>query len=551
MEPHSDSIAPTEIPRRFTLAGVEVEPEAGRIGGRHIDPKAMGVLVHLVQRAQHTVAINELLDVVWPRASVHDNVVHRAVSRLRRALRDRAGSPTFIETVPRRGYRLIVASRTDDSAPYRSEQPKSVLGGALEHPSKRSIAVAPFEFGARVAQYSGLAFAEALADALGPTHWQVVGPERVASVATRVSDSIEAGVALGVGYLLTGRAVREGRNLALAARMCCCPTGVQIWTGHWSGPPGEFQRMRAKLVRAIAQAAYGRAVRNERLRHRGTGEEESSPWWLLYRAGEVELGAQRIALGRRALALDPDFAPAHALLASTLAHPGLRGSKRRRQRESKPLDRHHLDRALQLAPDDFEVLRECSMAARFHGDLDLSLTLARRAYAISPLAADVLGTALINTGQVAEGLTLLEEAAQEPWELLGDGIGFWASGGHPKIRLAHAYCRLGRFADALQVCNDFHSLHPYAYDLWMKVLKVNLLAQIGRIQEAKNLYSELSEALSHWQIDDFEQLYADMAGCPDPQSRPADLGRYVDGLRRVLPGNGCSAAVSDETMPPS
>jgi DNA-binding winged helix-turn-helix (wHTH) protein/tetratricopeptide (TPR) repeat protein len=544
MGPHSDSMAPDEMPRCFSLAGVDVEPDAGRIGGRHIDPKAMGVLVHLVHRAQQTVPINEILDVVWPRASVHDNVVHRAVSRLRRALEISSGASKCIETVPRRGYRLVAPVGSGAAEP--SLHPAGV---AVAPASERTLAIAPFQNRGRVAENLGPELAEALAAALGSTDWEVFDPQRVATVTSRMADPVEVGAALGTRYLLTGTVGRAGGSLRLTARLCYCPTGVQVWTGRWSGTPKEFQQRRSILVRAMAQAVLGRAVRNERIRRPGTLDGESNPWWLLYRAGDIEDFPQRIVLLRRALALDPDFALAHAMLAAALALPRHRGRKREEQRRRLVSDRRHLERALQLAPDDFLVLRECSAAARYFGDPELSLELARRAHAISGLAADVLGIALLNLGHAEEGLALLEEMAREPWELLGDGVSFWATGGHPKIRLAHAYCRIGRFADALQVCNDFLAMRP-ATPL-MVLLKVNLLAQLGRTSQARVLFGELSGWLADWQVDDFEEMYASMAGHPDPQWRPADLGRYVDGLRRVLPNHGCSAAVSDETMTPS
>ena len=50
-----------------------------------------------------------ILRAVWPDTFVSDDVLTRSVSELRRALDDDSRSPRFIETIPKRGYRLVAA----------------------------------------------------------------------------------------------------------------------------------------------------------------------------------------------------------------------------------------------------------------------------------------------------------------------------------------------------------------------------------------------------------------------------------------------------------
>ncbi len=95
----------------FRLAGHEVRPSllevetAGAV--RTLEPKVMGVLCHLVQRAGEAVSRSELLDVGWAETVVGDEVLTRCVSELRKAFGDDARAPTVIGTVPRIGYRLL------------------------------------------------------------------------------------------------------------------------------------------------------------------------------------------------------------------------------------------------------------------------------------------------------------------------------------------------------------------------------------------------------------------------------------------------------------
>jgi TolB-like protein/DNA-binding winged helix-turn-helix (wHTH) protein/Tfp pilus assembly protein PilF len=65
------------------------------------------VLVHLAQRAGQVVSRDELLSAVWPGVVVGDDALTQAVIKLRKALGDDARRPEYIETLAKRGYRLI------------------------------------------------------------------------------------------------------------------------------------------------------------------------------------------------------------------------------------------------------------------------------------------------------------------------------------------------------------------------------------------------------------------------------------------------------------
>jgi DNA-binding winged helix-turn-helix (wHTH) protein len=70
-------------------------------------PKALDLLVELVRHAGRLVTRRELLARVWPDASVEEGIVTVYVSGLRKALEDDERTATYIETVPRSGYRFV------------------------------------------------------------------------------------------------------------------------------------------------------------------------------------------------------------------------------------------------------------------------------------------------------------------------------------------------------------------------------------------------------------------------------------------------------------
>lgn len=76
-------------------------------------PKAYAVLRHLAERPGRLVTKDELLDAVWPGTHVSDGVLKVCVRELRQALGDTAKTPSFIETLHRRGYRFVGEVQTD------------------------------------------------------------------------------------------------------------------------------------------------------------------------------------------------------------------------------------------------------------------------------------------------------------------------------------------------------------------------------------------------------------------------------------------------------
>jgi len=74
-----------------------------------LSPKAFDVLATFVQHQGRLLTKDELLARVWPESFVEDGILTVHVSALRRALGDETRPPSYIETVPRSGYRFIAA----------------------------------------------------------------------------------------------------------------------------------------------------------------------------------------------------------------------------------------------------------------------------------------------------------------------------------------------------------------------------------------------------------------------------------------------------------
>jgi len=96
-----------------------------------LDPKAMQVLSFLAEHPQEVVTKEDLTTTVWDGAFVSDEVLTTAVWGLRKALGDDAKEPRYIQTVPRKGYRLIFAGESGyhsrEPLPWKKSSPSAVL----------------------------------------------------------------------------------------------------------------------------------------------------------------------------------------------------------------------------------------------------------------------------------------------------------------------------------------------------------------------------------------------------------------------------------------
>src|SRR5215472_10140084 len=95
-----------------------------------LEPRTMRVLVCLAERDGDIVGVNELLDTVWKDLVVTQYSVYQAVAVLRRALGDDPRDPTYIASVPRRGYRLVAPIEAEEPVP--EQEPVSKQEPVLE-----------------------------------------------------------------------------------------------------------------------------------------------------------------------------------------------------------------------------------------------------------------------------------------------------------------------------------------------------------------------------------------------------------------------------------
>jgi DNA-binding winged helix-turn-helix (wHTH) protein len=104
----------------FFVGAVRVTPMLNQIAGAHatvqVEPRVMAVLVALAARPGEVIPRGALLEAGWPGTASSDEGLTKAVSLLRQALGDTPASASVIQTIPKRGYRLVAPVRPADPA---------------------------------------------------------------------------------------------------------------------------------------------------------------------------------------------------------------------------------------------------------------------------------------------------------------------------------------------------------------------------------------------------------------------------------------------------
>jgi DNA-binding winged helix-turn-helix (wHTH) protein/TolB-like protein len=132
MNPKSESPAPFRLrdrlvtPQRNSITGPE--------GETGVEPKIMAVLCVLASEPGRVFTRSELIDQVWGTEYGADESLTRAISHLRKALGDTRSEPMVIETISKRGYRLLPSASqaqpdTDLASPPRSRRALIVAAG--------------------------------------------------------------------------------------------------------------------------------------------------------------------------------------------------------------------------------------------------------------------------------------------------------------------------------------------------------------------------------------------------------------------------------------
>jgi TolB-like protein/DNA-binding winged helix-turn-helix (wHTH) protein/Tfp pilus assembly protein PilF len=356
-----------------------VDPALGEIssGGRvtKLDPLTMRLLLYFAANSGRVVALQELLDAVWPNVVVTPQSVYNTVAQLRRTLGDLAEAPTYIENIPRKGYRLIAKvdnrlierratvaapAQTPPTSPATANTPVAVgdrlrarlitprtLGViaaialltalaiglglaragffrariASESTAAHAIAVMPFKdlTEAKDREYLAEGLAEEIGSVLSrlPT-LRVIG--RASAFASRADSVPDIASKLHVDHVLEGSVQSSAHGLRITAALIRTDGGQYLWSKTYDRATDDYFSVEDEIARDVAGALTNTGLPPNR--SAGACGQNGEAYNLLLQGrylGRRNTRADRdrsIDLYRQAVALEPGCARAWAWLST-------------------------------------------------------------------------------------------------------------------------------------------------------------------------------------------------------------------------------------------
>jgi DNA-binding winged helix-turn-helix (wHTH) protein/tetratricopeptide (TPR) repeat protein len=337
-----------QLRQGFLIGDRLVQPVLNRISGPggqvHVEPKVMAVLVCLAEHAGDVVSRNSLYDAVWGSTVVTDQALTNCISELRHHLGDDRSEPRYIETVPKRGYRLIApiqptGARGVTEGPEGAALPRRrsrrlpltaaamLATGAVgflawwqlsgtSHSTPATVVVLPFENAGDDAglDYLRLALPDEITTLLTTSRDLVVRPfEHEAS-----GPPLAAGRARDAGHVITGHYYLEENNrLSVAVEAQEVAGERLVWRARITVPADDLLAMRERISERVRRGllpALGVAPAS------GFGPQPSHP--VAYNDYLRSLALPKypaptvraIDMLEHAVELDPEFAPAWTAL---------------------------------------------------------------------------------------------------------------------------------------------------------------------------------------------------------------------------------------------
>ena len=227
---------------RFGLFEVDLEGRRLLKGGVPVTlrEQSFQVLAALIERPGEIVTREELRRRLWPSDTFVDFEValNSAVSRLRDALGDSANSPSFIETIPKRGYRFVVPI-----------------------PKRPAVAVMPFVN--QSADSKDEYFSDGLTDepirVLSRAEGlRVTAPSVVFGFKGQPCDARKVGRELGVEAVLEGSVWRSGDRIRVTVNLVGVKDGFNLWAQRFDGNLGDVFAIQDQVCVAAAEALHVR-----------------------------------------------------------------------------------------------------------------------------------------------------------------------------------------------------------------------------------------------------------------------------------------------------
>jgi len=269
-------------------------------------------------------------------------------------------------------------------------------------PPPHSIAVLPFVnmSGDRDQEYFSDGVTEELINAL--SHVDALQVCARTSSFTFKGKDVDIGTIarkLNVAVILEGSIRRSGNTVRITAQLVNATSGFHIWSQNYDRDLRDILVLQSDIASAVAQEMQVKLLGNETARMEAGGTHNPAAYEAYLRGTQIAVTGQDIAATRRALAafdqaiaLDPDFAAAHAHRARTLRYMAFFSNEPATVRDFYAQARLAAERAVALSPEYADAHMVLGWHVLVNGFLDLGAAAKEieRAMQLAPGSAAVL-----------------------------------------------------------------------------------------------------------------------------------------------------------------
>lgn len=366
-----------------------------------LTPKAFEILSLLVQNAGRALSKEEMIHHTWPDSFVDNSNLSQHVFQLRKALGDGAGY-SYIETIPRRGYRFTQDVKRIDSSNHAtgeavSATPQTTHFSGASPPVRRwkmpllavatmlvgvvavyaffardriwppvppsvgkvMLVVLPFEnlSGDPQEEYFSSGFTEELITQLGnlePARLGVIARTSATQYKDSHKDIRQIAKELGVDYVLEGSVRREGDRVRISAQLIQAKDQTHLWAQDYDRNLRDILGLQSNVARDVASQIRLQLTpeENARLANAPPRDPEAYEQYLrgryLWNKRNPEAYIKAIDYFQQAIARDPGYAQAYAGLADAYALLGSSWSPSIPRSEAMPEAKEAALKALQL-----------------------------------------------------------------------------------------------------------------------------------------------------------------------------------------------------------
>jgi len=313
---------------RFENLSLDVERRELRRGkaSLSLEPKVFDLLVHLLINRARVVSKNELISSVWGGRIVSDAALSTCLNAARAAIGDSGVEQRLIKTLPRKGVRFV-ADVIELAPDVRSKSINTRVVAALTLPDRPSVAVLPF------ATVGNAATREYLADGVADdiitelTRFPdlfVIARNSSFQYKDRPADIRQIGRELGVRYVLEGSVRRRGERVRIAAQLVDAESGRHRWAERYDCELSSIFEIHDEVASTIAAvlSAHINRAEAERALLKSPANWQAYDYYLqaahTYNSEASNCTAEARTLAARAVGLDPQFARAYVIIASSL-----------------------------------------------------------------------------------------------------------------------------------------------------------------------------------------------------------------------------------------